>query len=422
MNLNEADDGLVEDSYTQPPYEAGFNRLSLSSPSQTESDEESFSSQNDFFAEFSQWSFDKQQQFIQRLFDYVPSSHLGIVKAHLDQALSRDFVLLLMQHNLSHIVKAIFSHLDLETLNSCDKASVCWRDALEAANVWRDFLRRMLKEDDAWLYVCKRRGWMTNVVENSKDNSNIDFKALVLMIKEDIDVSEVSASGFYKDETKLYHQNNWSLHKYNLRQTECGNSDPLGCYSFHCDEKRLVSGNRDHTVKVWERETMKLQASLNGHFGSVLCVQFNDNIIISGSSDSTIKIWDMQTFELIRSISHHNEPVLRLRLEGNVVVVCSKDKTLSIWDLNGKDNFVLRGNLIGHRAAVNVVDFDERYTVSGSGDRLIKVWNTNDCGECLFDLVGHKRGVACLQYKFPLIVSGGSDNEIRLVLVKSRRR
>ena len=33
----------------------------------------------------------------------------------------------------------------------------------------------------------------------------------------------------------------------------------------------------------------------------------------------------------------------------------------------------LRRELVGHRAAVNVVDFDDKYIVSASGDRTIKV-------------------------------------------------
>ncbi|VDN43192.1 unnamed protein product [Dibothriocephalus latus] len=33
----------------------------------------------------------------------------------------------------------------------------------------------------------------------------------------------------------------------------------------------------------------------------------------------------------------------------------------------------LRQVLAGHRAAVNVVDFDEKFIVSASGDRTIKV-------------------------------------------------
>lgn len=68
--------------------------------------------------------------------------------------------------------------------------------------------------------------------------------------------------------------------------------------------------------------------------------------------------------------------------------------------------------LTGHRAAVNVVDFDERYIVSGSGDRTIKVWNSTS-GEIVRTLSGHGRGVACLQFRGNLIVSGASDNTIR---------
>ena len=48
--------------------------------------------------------------------------------------------------------------------------------------------------------------------------------------------------------------------------------------------------------------------------------------------------------------------------------------------------------LVGHRAAVNVVDFDEKYIVSASGDRTIKVW-TAQTGEFVRTLQGHRRGI-----------------------------
>lgn len=41
--------------------------------------------------------------------------------------------------------------------------------------------------------------------------------------------------------------------------------------------------------------------------------------------------------------------------------------------VNHPRDIQLRTILPGHRAAVNVVDFDERYIVSASGDRTIKV-------------------------------------------------
>ena len=52
----------------------------------------------------------------------------------------------------------------------------------------------------------------------------------------------------------------------------------------------------------------------------------------------------------------------------------------------------MRKGLFGHRAAVNVVDFDERYIVSASGDRTIKVWTATSC-EFVRTLQGHRRGI-----------------------------
>ena len=49
--------------------------------------------------------------------------------------------------------------------------------------------------------------------------------------------------------------------------------------------------------------------------------------------------------------------------------VCS----IAVWDMVSPTEINLRRVLVGHRAAVNVVDFDDKYIVSASGDRTIKV-------------------------------------------------
>lgn len=95
------------------------------------------------------------------------------------------------------------------------------------------------------------------------------------------------------------------------------------------------------------------------------------------------------------------------------MVTCSKDRSIAVWDMVSASEINLRRVLVGHRAAVNVVDFDQRYIVSASGDRTIKVWNTDTC-EFVRTLNGHRRGIACLQYRDRLVVSGSSDNTIRL--------
>ena len=45
---------------------------------------------------------------------------------------------------------------------------------------------------------------------------------------------------------------------------------------------------RDNTIKMWDRATLSCLRVLNGHTGSVLCLQYDDKVIISGSSDSTV--------------------------------------------------------------------------------------------------------------------------------------
>lgn len=58
-----------------------------------------------------------------------------------------------------------------------------------------------------------------------------------------------------------------------------------------------------------------------------------------------------------------------------VYCCCFQDRSIAVWDMQSPTDINLRRVLVGHRAAVNVVDFDDKYIVSASGDRTIKVCN-----------------------------------------------
>lgn len=85
------------------------------------------------------------------------------------------------------------------------------------------------------------------------------------------------------------------------------------------------------------------------------------------------RVWDVNTGEVLNTLIHHNEAVLHLRFSNGLMVTCSKDRSIAVWDMASPTDITLRRVLVGHRAAVNVVDFDDKYIVSASGDRTIKV-------------------------------------------------
>lgn len=95
------------------------------------------------------------------------------------------------------------------------------------------------------------------------------------------------------------------------------------------------------------------------------------------------RVWDVNTGEMLNTLIHHCEAVLHLRFNNGMMVTCSKDRSIAVWDMASPTDITLRRVLVGHRAAVNVVDFDDKYIVSASGDRTIKVTRHFSVSPCL---------------------------------------
>lgn len=49
--------------------------------------------------------------------------------------------------------------------------------------------------------------------------------------------------------------------------------------------------------QMWQRDGLECSQVLHGHTGSVLCLQYDDNVIVSGSSDATVRYGAKQTVE-----------------------------------------------------------------------------------------------------------------------------
>ena len=60
------------------------------------------------------------------------------------------------------------------------------------------------------------------------------------------------------------------------------------------DEKKVISGSDDGTVRLWDVKTGKQVMCLEGHTGGVRAVAYSPDgkRVVSGSDDTTVRIWD----------------------------------------------------------------------------------------------------------------------------------
>jgi WD40 repeat protein len=72
--------------------------------------------------------------------------------------------------------------------------------------------------------------------------------------------------------------------------------------AFSPDGKRVVSGSRDKTIRVWDAETgAVVSGPFEGHSSAVISVAFSPDgkRIVSGSDDKTIRVWDAETGDVV---------------------------------------------------------------------------------------------------------------------------
>ncbi|GAA5849924.1 hypothetical protein JCM3766R1_001921 [Sporobolomyces carnicolor] len=197
-----------------------------------------------------------------------------------------------------------------------------------------------------------------------------------------------------------------------------GHEDSVYCVQF--DEKKVVSGSRDKTIRVWDTASGTATRILTGHEGSILCLQYDDEILLSGSSDSRILMWDLVgeegtgkgKYEVKKSLIGHAMAVLDLCFDDKWIVSSSKDTTTRVWHRKSGEFF---RSLSGHRGPVNAVALNADRILTASGDAFMKMWDA-ETGKAIRTFAGHTRGLACVEWSRDgkEIVSAGNDQVIKL--------
>ena len=118
------------------------------------------------------------------------------------------------------------------------------------------------------------------------------------------------------------------------------------------DSSHFISGSRDKTIKLWNRESSTCLRTYEGHTEYVQSVAMLDSShFISGSDDYTIKLWN-KNFEETRDVNP-------LQIVWNVLC----------WQLNGPVfvPIAIRATYTEYILSISMFEKEQAYHMSGVG-------------------------------------------------------
>lgn len=327
------------------------------------------------------------------------------------------------------IAVQILSHLDAGQLSTAARVSKLWYGLVQDQHIWRQsFLR-----EKTYTYATSRRcqpgiGRGVPSIRPGNDWQKI-YRA-----REELD-------------------KRWKIGRQARAVFLNGHVDSVYCQQF--DESKIITGSRDKTIRIWDMLSLECRLVIGPpgvvndtsllfdptgqpthyalfpdnqlinpsvpvtvsfpmhHNASILCLQYDDDILVTGSSDSTCIVYSVRSgYRPFRRLQHHTAAVLDLAFDDKHIVTCSKDCSICVWD---RATGALIKQLNGHTGPVNAVQLRGNTLVSCSGDFTVKLWNI-DSGKVIREFTGHTRGLACSQFSEDgrYVASAGSDKVIRI--------
>jgi WD40 repeat protein len=198
---------------------------------------------------------------------------------------------------------------------------------------------------------------------------------------------------------------------------EIKSDDPISRV-FMADLLKLKTDISRNGKPQKELPTMACFATLDKHSGSVFCADFspNDNYFLSGSADHTIRMWDIESLKCLKVFEGHSDEVRAVAFlpGGRQFVSASFDMTIKIWDT---DKPACVKTLKGHDFDITclAVTKNAQRILSGSYNGIIKLWDIST-GNCLITYQGHERGVTSVSLAPDNLtfVSTAFDNTMRV--------
>jgi WD40 repeat protein len=202
------------------------------------------------------------------------------------------------------------------------------------------------------------------------------------------------------------------------RRAAAGHTDEVWSVACSPDGHYIVSGSKDHTIRMWDTATGAQRHVMSGHSAAMRWVAFSPNgeWIISASNDHTLRVWDAATGAHHHTMEGHagNASSAAFSRDGQFIVSGSADQTVRLWDATtGHPRHVMSGH-DGHVYAV-AFSQDGLLVASGSGDKTVRLWDAA-AGTQYRVMWGHTDRVWTVAFSpdGQLVASGSFDNTARV--------
>ncbi|KAJ9611534.1 hypothetical protein H2200_004718 [Cladophialophora chaetospira] len=213
---------------------------------------------------------------------------------------------------------------------------------------------------------------------------------------------------------------NHDLLAFKCTGTFVGHTEDVSQVFFSSDGNLVISGSRDHTIRIWNAGNGESHAVLTRHATCIhsIALSQSGNPMASSSKDKSIRLWDNMNDQSCALLNEDCNVWSQLVFsqDGRMLASGLEDGTLSIWDTLTKKK--LRSVRVSHRGCgVGAVAFshDGRFLAAGSWDRTIRVWET-ERDKTVATLRGHSHGIMSLTFSpanSQILVSGAADKTIR---------
>ncbi|KAF8252131.1 WD40 repeat-like protein [Wilcoxina mikolae CBS 423.85] len=126
--------------------------------------------------------------------------------------------------------------------------------------------------------------------------------------------------------------------------------EPVRDLSFSPTDAKFITASDDGTLRVWNFNEGVEERTMTGHGWDVKSVDWHPikGLIVSGSKDHLVKLWDPRTAQCLTTLHGHKSTISKSLFQptrGDLLATCARDQTCRIFDLRAmKDLCILRGH------------------------------------------------------------------------------